>query len=373
MSEADQADQADRADQAGQSGSAGGAPAASPAPLPAAPTPRVQTQRVPTPEDLAEAPPEGPRLGRPPGAIERDDLFAVAARKAMWPHVQRLLELDAALRDPEGRRDLKKYRVATRRLRAALKAFEEAFPKREVRDLRDDLGDLATTAGAARDLDVRIADVVQWSLERGGEAPDGVKPLVAAWQAERADAASRLDARLRTRRHRRLMEDLAAFVEASDAPGRRATGQAPTRPIGLQAGSLVWDSYERLLTYDRVIRWADLATLHQLRIEAKRLRYLLEFLGDILGPERTDLIARLVAVQDHFGLLNDAVVNSMAVRAFLQEPSTQLQPAERTAVTTYLQEREREIGRLRRGAGRPWRPVAGVTFARRLARTIAAR
>jgi len=73
------------------------------------------------------------------------------------------------------------------------------------------------------------------------------------------------------------------------------------------------------------------------------------------------------------GLLNDAVVNSTAVRAFLQEPSTQLQPAERIAVTTYLQEREREIGRLRRGAGRPWRPVAGVTFARRLARTIAAR
>jgi CHAD domain-containing protein len=287
----------------------------------------------------------------------------------MWPHVRRLLDIDAALRDPDRPQDLKRYRVATRRLRAALRAFDGAFPRREVRDLRDDLGDLATVAGAARDLDVRIADLTRWAFERGGEAPGGVKPLVAAWQAERTAAASHLEARLATRRHRRLLEDLVAFVE-DRATAPRRVGQAPGRPIGLRAGSLVWDSYEQLLAYDRGIRWADLATMHQLRIEAKRLRYLLEFLGEILGPERADLIARLVAVQDHLGLLNDAAVTSAAVRTFLQDGSAPLGPIERVEISTYLQEREREIVRLRRGATRPWRAVAGVTFARRLARTL---
>jgi CHAD domain-containing protein len=317
----------------------------------------------------APTPPALPSLGQAPGDIDVDDAFAVAGRKAMWPHVRRLLDVEAALRDPNRPHDLKRYRVATRRLRAALRAFEGAFPRREVRDLRDDLGELATVAGAARDLEVRIADLTQWALERGGEAPAGVRPLSETWQAERADALARLDARFSTRRHRRLLEDLVAFVEAPAGSARRA-GETPVRPIGLQAGSLIWDSYERLLAYDRGIRWADLVTMHQLRIEAKRLRYLLEFLGEILGPERSDLIVRLVAVQDHLGLLNDAAVTSAAVRTFLQEGSRPLGPIERAEISTYLHERERETLRLRRGATRPWRAVAGVTFARRLARTL---
>jgi CHAD domain-containing protein len=325
----------------------------------------------------APSPPPLPTLGQPPGPIEPDDSFSVAGRKAMWPHVRRLLDLDAALRDPDRPHDLKRYRVATRRLRAALRAFDAAFPRRDVRDLREDLGDLATVAGAARDLDVRIADLSQWAFERGGEAPAGVRPLVAAWQVERAAALSHLEARLATRRHRRLLEDLVAFVEdraatarrACAAPARRA-GAAPARPIGLRAGSLVWESYEQLVAYDRGIRWADLETMHQLRIEAKRLRYLLEFLGEILGSERTELIGRLVAVQDQLGLLNDAAVTSAAVRAFLQEAAVPLGVVERAEISAYLTERERETVRARRGATRPWRAVAGVTFSRRLARTL---
>ncbi|HEX7949468.1 MAG TPA: CHAD domain-containing protein [Candidatus Limnocylindrales bacterium] len=334
----------------------------------------------PTPEREPPPPPEPPRLGHPPGPIERDDPFALAGRKAMWLHVKRLLEVDAALRDPDRPHDLKRYRVATRRLRAAMRAFEDAFPRREVRELRDDLGDLAAVAGAARDLDVRIADLEAWARDRGEDTIAGVEPLAAAWQAERAAAATGLDARLRTRRHRRLLEDLVTFVESTDATGPRAgrTGSrpaaaAPARPIGLRAGTLLWQGYERLMAYDHTVRWADLATLHQLRIEAKRLRYLLEFLGDILGPEQADLVARLVAVQDHLGQLNDASVTSSAVRAFLQLPTTQLQASQRTAITAYLQDRERAIARLRRGAMRPWRGIAALVFARRLARALIAR
>ena len=328
---------------------------------------------------------EPPRLGGPPGPIERDDPFAVAGRKAMWLHVKRLLEVDAALRDPDKAHDLKRYRVATRRLRAAMRAFEEAFPKREIKALRDDLADLATVAGAARDLDVRIADLQQWAEARGDETLAGIQPLAATWQAERAAAAARLDARLRKRRHARLLEDLVAFVEstdAADAPGARAAGRRPggsaeagipARPIGLRAGTLLWQGYERVMAYDGVVRRADLATLHQLRIEAKRLRYLLEFLAAILGPESADLVARLVAVQDHLGMLNDASVTSTAVRAFLEAPTTHLQAAEHTAIAAYLQDRQRAITRLQRGATRPWRGVAGLVFARALAKALIAR
>jgi len=333
-------------------------------PLPAGDPARPEPTPPPAPR-----PPRRPTLrGEPPGPIGREDSLAVAGRKAMRLHVQRLLELDAALRDPAVDHDLKRYRVATRRLRAALRAFRDAFQRREVDDLRDRLAELATTAGAARDLDVRIGDATHWAIERIPDASEAIAPLLEAWADERAAAAKRLDGHLTTRKHERLLADLVAFVESEE----RATGAAADRPVGLHAASMLFDGYERLMARDRVIRWADVATLHGVRIEAKRLRYLLEFLGDVLGPERADLVARLVGVQDHLGALQDAAVTADAVRAFLQS-SGPLTPVERATIASYLLDREREVGRLRRGVGRPWRAVSGVTFSRRLARTVVAR
>ena len=59
--------------------------------------------------------------------------------------------------------------------------------------------------------------------------------------------------------------------------------------------------------YGPVIPWADLPTLHALRVDAKRLRYAIEFLAPVLGPRHELLVERLVALQDHLGALNDAV------------------------------------------------------------------
>ena len=366
------------------------APAADNLPrVPQPPEPVQDPEPAQGPEPVHE--PEPARLGDPPGPIERDDSFAVAGRKAMWLQVKRLLEIDASLRDPDRPHDLKRYRVATRRLRAALRAFEGAYPRRTVKRLRDDLGELASVAGAARDLDVRIADLEAWAGDRGEDAIAGVEPLVAAWRRQRTAAAVSLDGRLRTRRHRRLLEALITFVGSTEAAGERAgardgerAGAAmPARPIGLRAGTLLWQGYERLMAYDHVVGRADLATLHQLRIEAKRLRYLLEFLADVLGPEEADLVARLVAVQDHLGQLNDASVTAAAVREFLDAPAaelqatelraTELRATERAAITAYLQDREQAIVGLRTAAAGPWRGVAALVFARRLAKALIAR
>lgn len=307
-----------------------------------------------------------PRLEGSPVPIDPEDSFATAGRKAMWLHVQRLLDLDAELRVPEHDRDLKKYRVATRRLRAAVRAFGPAFPKRDADRWRERLATLAEVVGAVRDPEVRIADLTQWALERGGGAAEAVEPLAAAWREERDAAARRLEAALGERRHDRLLEDLRGFVSELSAG---ATDASPAgRPIALRAGAMLWADYERLLAYDRIIRWADLETLHRARIEVKRLRYLMEFLGELLGPDRRELVRRLVAVQDHLGTLHDLAVIGDSVRAYLLHPGAGLTRETRSTIEAYLRERERRVARLRRSAIRPWRGVVGIIFGRRLAR-----
>lgn len=344
----------------------------------------------PSPEPAA---PALPSLGPAPGRILPTDSFARAGRKAMWPHVDRMFAREAALRDPAETDALKRYRVATRRLRAALRVFRDAYPARDTKAIRTQLADLARHLGAVRDLDVRIAALADWAALASMPAPaaDGttaskprpdrtllaatmayLEPLRDAWAAERAAGAAVLAQRLDTKKHRRLLATIAAFVVADDAPPSAEAGP-PARTVGDRVASSIWAAYELVHAYAPVLPGADLPTIHGLRVEAKRLRYTIEFLGDLVGPERTWLIERLVALQDHLGSLNDASLTVDAVRAFLAERRDIISPEERGVIERYLRDREREAGRLRRSVGRPWLPVIGVTFAGRLARAVVVR
>ena len=137
------------------------------------------------------------------------------------------------------------------------------------------------------------------------------------------------------------------------------------------APSRIWGAYEHVRGYEPVLRWADVETLHELRIAGKWLRYTLEFVREPLGPDATPLITRVVALQDHLGLMNDANVSAHMARTFLVEHAGELSSQESAAIGRYLVDRERDVARLRRTIGRPWRGVAGVGFRRALGRVVA--
>jgi len=120
-----------------------------------------------------------------------------------------------------------------------------------------------------------------------------------------------------------------------------------------------------------VLRWADVETLHELRIAAKWLRYTIEFVREPLGPEAAPLIERVVALQDHLGYLHDADVAAHLARTYLVEHGGELGETETAAIARYLVDRERELQRLRRSVGAPWRRVAGLSYRRALGRVIA--
>jgi CHAD domain-containing protein len=283
-----------------------------------------------------------------------------------------MLDREAALRDPAQTDALKRYRVATRRLRAALRVFRDAYPKRETRSLRRALADLARVLGRVRDLDVRLEELDRWAEGRGPESVAAVSPLRAALIGHRRAAAASLLRKVESRGHQKLLADLVEFVTEGEA-ARGLEDGVPDRMTRDRAASAIWTRYEEVRAFVSVVRWADLATLHGLRIEAKRLRYTIEFLGEVLGPEREWLVERLVALQDHLGALNDATLAVATVRDFLSERHAALAPEQRAAIITYLADRERERSRLRRSVGRAWRPVVSTTFGRRLGRAVVVR
>ncbi len=312
-----------------------------------------------------------PDAPRTPG-VAADDTLAEAGRKVLRFHFGRLGAREAGARSGRDEEDVHAMRVATRRMRAAWRVFGEAFRPRRTRRLRSRLRVLADRLGTVRDLDVLLANLEGHRAGLDPAEAAGLEPLAAAWREQR-DAARRLLVReLDSDDYRQLVEDYRVFVGTEGAEARRPS--VPTLPHRVRdtAPTRIWMAYERVRGYERVLPWADNETLHRLRIEAKRFRYTLEPFREVLGPEAAGLIERVVALQDHLGLLHDADVAAGLARAFLVEHGARLGAAETGAIGHYLRHEERESARLRRSLGPAWRALVGVRFRRALGRAVAA-
>ena len=314
---------------------------------------------------------EGPRLvvGKTPG-VTADDHIAEAGRKVMRFHLARMLDHEPGVRAGIDAEAVHKMRVATRRQRAAWRIFGEAFGKGRTKRYRDGLRDTARRLGAVRDLDVQLEAADAYRADLPVAEQRAIEPLLAAWRQHRDDARVLLLRELDSGGFRRWLDDYVDFVRTEGAAVRQVGAVQPHR-IRDTAPSRIWTAYEGVRGYESVLRWADVETLHELRIAGKWLRYSMEFVREPLGPEIDPLIARVTALQDHLGLMNDADVTASMTRTFLVEHTGDLSALESAAIGRYLVDREKEVARLRRGVGATWRGVAGVRFRRTLGRVVA--
>ena len=312
-----------------------------------------------------------PRLtvGKTPGVIA-DDHLAEAGRKVLRFHLARMIAKEAGTRSGVDAEDLHSMRVATRRQRAAWRIFGEAFRAKRTKAHRGRLREVASRLGAVRDLDVLIEAADQYRADLPITEQRSLEPMLAAWRTHRDDARLLLLRELDSDGYRRWLDDYAEFVRHE---GVAALPVAPTDPHRVRdtAASRIQAAYEQVRAYEPVLRWADVDTLHELRIAGKWLRYSLEFVRETLGPDADALIARVTALQDHLGLMHDADVSAHLARDFLLEHAGDLSGAESAAIGRYLVNREREVGRLRRTVGPVWRGVSGIRFRRGLGRALA--
>ena len=315
--------------------------------------------------------PEGPRLivGKTPGVLA-DDHVAEAGRKVMRFHLARMLAREAGTRDGKDPEDLHAMRVATRRQRAAWRVFGAAFRPGRTKGYRGNLREIASRLGAVRDLDVLLEAADAYRADLPTAEQRALEPLLSGWRTHRDDARKLLIRELDSDGYRRWVEDYGEFVRHE---GLAVVPVAPTQPHRVRdtAASQILTAYEGVRAYEPVLRWADVETLHELRIAGKWLRYTLEFVREALAPEAATLIAKVTVMQDHLGELNDADVTSHMVRSFLVENAGGLSAIESAAIARYLVVREKDLARLRRNVGASWRGVSGMTFRRSLGRTIA--
>jgi CHAD domain-containing protein/adenylate cyclase class IV len=319
----------------------------------------------------ADAAPEAPRVLVPksPGVLA-DDHIAEAGRKVLRFHVARMIAREQGTRVGKDPEELHAMRVATRRQRAAWRVFGDAFDPRRTARHRRRLRLVAADLGAVRDLDVLIEAIEAYQERQSKLEAASLEPLVRQWRDRRDAARGVLVRELDSDRYRRWLDGYLAFVQA-EGQGVHAVGPTEPHRVRDTMPSRVWGAYQAVRAYEPVMRWADVATLHDLRIAAKWLRYTLEFVREALGRDAGPVIEKVVALQDHLGWLHDADVAAGLARAFLVEHAGDLTEAESAAIGRYLVDRERALARLRRTVGTPWRGVSSLAFRRAMGRLVA--
>lgn len=209
---------------------------------------------------------------------------------------------DAARRAGGGADDeaLHDFRVAVRRLRSALRAFRQLLGGALRDPDRRRLRKLTRATGPARDAEVLLA----WLREIPGSLPERYRPAL-QWLTSRVEGARRegyaaLEAEV-VPRFAELAPELAQRLAAgggAPAGGAETFGAALAGLIRAQARALK----EAL---GKVAVAADAGPAHRARIEAKRLRYLLEPLRGNSRADASAAVKALKELQDLLGGLAD--------------------------------------------------------------------
>jgi CHAD domain-containing protein len=195
-------------------------------------------------------------------------------------------------------------RIATRRLRVALRLFGHMLPRRQAKQLEHELRWLARALGSVRDLDVH-AESFRDYLEalppaQGQQLGDYELHL----RRTRAAARQELTAVFGSERYAKLV---ALFADVLDgAPSAAAVRRWRSFRISDGAAEFLKRSRKRVFKLGRKIGAnAGAKDLHRLRIRAKRLRYELEFFLEVY-PDLAPAAAATKAIQDLLGTYQDS-------------------------------------------------------------------
>jgi CHAD domain-containing protein len=214
----------------------------------------------------------------------------------------------------------------------------------------------------------------------------GLGDLLSTLEERREAARQRMIAYLDGEKYRRFVEGFGEFVETE------GMGSLPVAPDGGQprpyrvchvAPAAIYDRLAAVRAYDEWVIVPDppLARLHALRIACKRLRYALEFFGEVLGPDSKSVVKEIVAMQDHLGDLQDAVVASAILREYLiwgtwgrdvrgRVPPEQDESDVSPGVVAYLTATQSELQRLVGTFPQAWAQLNAIEFSRMVAETV---
>ncbi len=208
-------------------------------------------------------------------------------------------------------------RAACRRSRSALTQLEGVLPPEVVAHFKTEFKWLGGITGPLRDLDVYLLEMPTYRSLLTDALAGNLEPLEKLIAKERAIAHRAVARALRSLRFNRFVE---SWREALENTGTDSAPLADRRIADL-AAKRITKAYRRVLKRGGNLGPEPPAeALHRLRIDAKKLRYLLEFFRSLYPKtEITARIKELKRLQDILGGFNDMEVQRDRLSGYARE------------------------------------------------------
>ncbi len=211
------------------------------------------------------------------------------------------------------------YRVAVRRTRSVLSQAKEVLPAAVLERFRAEFAHLGAVTGPTRDLDVYKLTLPDFEGRLAPERRSHLEPFAKFLERRQRDAHETLVDDLAAERVLRALEEWGDWLDSpliDEAAAPDAT--APARKI---AAERIWRAYRRVVRDGRMITQESPAEdLHELRKDAKRLRYMLECFGSLFPPDGvSQIVKELKALQDVLGEFQDCEVQAGSIGTFADD------------------------------------------------------
>jgi triphosphatase len=217
--------------------------------------------------------------------------------------------------DPEALHDM---RVATRRMRAAMKVFEGSLPER-AKWFRDEFRWVSGSLGDVRDLDVQIGRLETWRSQADEERSEFLGKILDVLKKRRTEARGHMLEALDSARYERLESSFGEMLRRGPGAERelaQSNGHSSeSEPVTSAAPDLISARYRKWSrAAGRLKESSSTESFHDLRKKGKRLRYALEFVSEVYGKKTEGLIKPLKTLQDDLGDHQDAIVAAATLR-----------------------------------------------------------
>lgn len=209
------------------------------------------------------------------------------------------------------------YRVALRKIRSVLSLFKGVYETDQTLDLKQRFSALMAPTGPLRDSDVYLLDQQSFKSLVPATLHEGLDAMFEEIRRRRAQEQSRLAAHLTSQSYNK---EIKALTKLFAKKRKLAPGPNASRGSYDLACELIWKRYRKICRIAASIteNTPD-DEIHQLRIECKKLRYLMEFFGPVFPKDPFDeLVKPLKRLQDSLGLFNDCAVQQISLHSFVE-------------------------------------------------------
>jgi putative phosphoesterase len=252
----------------------------------------------------------------PPELLQDDSGYCLLGAETL---ITRIRELDSQTEGAKRNDDIEyvhKLRVASRRVRAALQIFSDCLQTNQIKTWKKTVKNLTASSGAARDADVLIAFLENYSTHVDTRAVQGLEYLIAMQKARRSAMQSDLVKVLDSLETSGILAHISASCRAIRANEGGKNPSIKTLSTYEKAHNHIAARLDELLKLERFVHDQSAITKHhELRIAAKRLRYTMEIFSAIYRNELRDQVVLMKQFQDLLGEMHDYYVWSQDLRA----------------------------------------------------------